>query len=67
MKILGLGLSQYLHSGWNFCDLIVTCLSLLALFAIYVVPSFYFGVVVRPLRLLHLFKVSYPFRFLEVF
>ncbi|KAG8296528.1 Two pore calcium channel protein 1 [Homalodisca vitripennis] len=62
VKILGLGMSQYLHSGWNFCDLMVTSLGLLALLAIYLVPAFTYGVVVRPLRLLHLFKMKKRYR-----
>ncbi|XP_054279606.1 two pore calcium channel protein 1-like isoform X2 [Macrosteles quadrilineatus] len=62
VKILGLGVNHYLHSGWNFYDLMVTAGNLVAVAVIYLVPSFTYGVVVRPLRLLHLFKMKKRYR-----
>ncbi|KAI5725538.1 hypothetical protein M8J77_016779 [Diaphorina citri] len=61
VKIAALG-SQYFESGWNFYDFLVTYGSLLAIFIMYTDPSFYYVVVLRPMRLLRLFKMKKRYR-----
>lgn len=62
LKILGLGLNHYLSSGWNCYDLFVTLAAIFGLLVIHVVPSFTYIVVLRPLRLLRLFKIKKRYR-----
>ncbi|KAL1454257.1 hypothetical protein WDU94_010530, partial [Cyamophila willieti] len=61
VKLAALG-SQYFESGWNFYDFLVTYGSLLAIFVMYTNPTFYYVVVLRPLRLLRLFKMKKRYR-----
>lgn len=61
IKIAALG-SQYFESGWNLYDFLVTYGSLLSIFIMYMNPSFFYVVVMRPLRLLRLFKMKKRYR-----
>uniref|UniRef100_A0A8D8TKZ2 Two pore calcium channel protein 1 n=2 Tax=Cacopsylla melanoneura TaxID=428564 RepID=A0A8D8TKZ2_9HEMI len=61
VKLAALG-SQYFESGWNFYDFLVTYGSLLSIFVMYTNPTFYYVVVLRPLRLLRLFKMKKRYR-----
>ncbi|XP_075219021.1 two pore calcium channel protein 1-like isoform X4 [Lycorma delicatula] len=62
MKILGLGFNQYLTSGWNCYDLTVTIAAAAGVIIINMFPSFTCVVVLRPLRLLRLFKIKKRYR-----
>lgn len=62
MKVMGLGLRQYLSSGWNTYDLILTCSGMISVVIIYLIPSFVYVIVVRPLRLIRLFKMKKRYR-----
>ncbi|XP_067014675.2 two pore channel protein 1 [Anabrus simplex] len=62
LKILGLGLMQYFANGWNIFDFSVTLSTLLGVLVIYLVPSFVYVVVLRPLRLLRIFKLKKRYR-----
>ncbi|KAK7873151.1 hypothetical protein R5R35_006372 [Gryllus longicercus] len=62
LKIVGLGIMQYFSSGWNIYDFTVTLAALLGVVILYFVPSFVYVVVLRPLRLLRLFKLKKRYR-----
>ncbi|KAJ9576217.1 hypothetical protein L9F63_006950 [Diploptera punctata] len=62
LKVLGLGIGQYFGSGWNIYDFSVTLLSVLGVIIISLVPSFVYVVVLRPLRLLRIFKLKKRYR-----
>ncbi|PNF19757.1 Two pore calcium channel protein 1 [Cryptotermes secundus] len=62
LKILGLGITQYFGSGWNIYDFSVTLLSLFGVIILSLAPSFVYVVVLRPLRLLRLFKLKKRYR-----
>jgi two pore calcium channel protein 1 len=62
LKVLGLGISQYFGSGWNIYDFSVTLLSLCGVIILSLVPSFVYVVILRPLRLLRLFKLKKRYR-----
>uniref|UniRef100_A0A1B6DU32 EF-hand domain-containing protein n=2 Tax=Clastoptera arizonana TaxID=38151 RepID=A0A1B6DU32_9HEMI len=62
IKVMGLGMKQYLSSGWNLYDLILTCAGVLSVGIIYLVPSFVYVAVVRVFRLMRLFKMKKRYR-----
>ena len=62
LKILGLGINVYFGSGWNIYDFSVTLLSVCGVIILSVVPSFVYVVILRPLRLLRLFKLKKRYR-----
>ena len=58
LKLIGLGPSLYFRSEWNAYDFIVTVLSVAGIIGHLLHAPFAVIVVLRPLRLLHLFRVS---------
>ncbi|KAJ1524179.1 hypothetical protein ONE63_010705 [Megalurothrips usitatus] len=62
LKVLGMGLSRYFSSGWNVYDFTVTLAALLGVLLNYLFPKLIFIVVLRPLRLLRLFKMKKRYR-----
>ncbi|KAK6620619.1 hypothetical protein RUM43_010911 [Polyplax serrata] len=62
IKVLGLGITRYFASGWNLFDFIVTLLPLLGVLLLSVFPSFTYVVLLRPLRLIRLFKAKKRYR-----
>ncbi|XP_046418336.1 two pore calcium channel protein 1-like isoform X1 [Neodiprion fabricii] len=62
VKVLGLGTRRYLSSGWNLFDLGASLLALIAGFLLLLSPTATFLVVLRPLRLLRLFKIKKRYR-----
>lgn len=62
LKILGLGVHKYFTSNWNTYDFIVTVAAIAGLVAEEFGMPFSFVVILRPLRLLRLFKVKKRFR-----
>lgn len=62
IQVLGLGTRQYLNSGWNLFDLGASISTLGAAFCLLLFPGDTFLVVVRPLRLLRLFKIKKRYR-----
>ncbi|XP_038058978.1 two pore calcium channel protein 1-like [Patiria miniata] len=61
LKIVGLGVSGYISSGWNIFDFAVTVIALLGMTIESVSSAFYF-VILRPIRLLRLFKIKKRYR-----
>ncbi|XP_063876277.1 two pore channel protein 1-like [Scylla paramamosain] len=57
LKIIGLGPWKYFHSGWNVWDFIITVLAIVGIVAEEFSDSFFYIVILRPLRLLRLFRV----------
>ncbi|KAK0159692.1 hypothetical protein PV327_010782 [Microctonus hyperodae] len=62
IKALGLGMRQYLSSGWNLFDLGASIMSLVAACCLRLFPNAIFFVIFRPLRLLRLFKMKKRYR-----
>lgn len=62
LKIVGLGWSEYISSGWNFFDLSVTLLALFGSLLLLLCPWLTAVVILRPLRLLRLFKLKKRYR-----
>ncbi|XP_066467222.1 two pore channel protein 1 [Tiliqua scincoides] len=63
LKITGLGPIEYLSSGWNLFDFLVTLFAFLGLLELaFDKEPFYFIVVLRPLQLLRLFKLKKRYR-----
>ncbi|XP_077995596.1 two pore channel protein 1-like [Glandiceps talaboti] len=62
LKILALGPTTYFNSGWNVFDFCVTLSSIGGIFGELLHASFYYIVVLRPLRLLRLFKIKKRYR-----
>nr|CAH7728734.1 unnamed protein product [Callosobruchus chinensis] len=62
LKMVGLGWSEYIYSGWNFFDLLVTLLALGGSFLLLMIPDLTAVVILRPLRLLRLFKLKKRYR-----
>nr|CAD7396976.1 unnamed protein product [Timema cristinae] len=62
LRVLGMGLTQYFNSGWNVYDFSVTLGTLLGVIILYMAPWFVYVVVLRPLRLLRLFKLKKRYR-----
>ncbi|KAK3863168.1 hypothetical protein Pcinc_031021 [Petrolisthes cinctipes] len=62
LKIIGLGLMDYLSSGWNIFDLIITILAALGIIAEQFANSFFYVIILRPLRLLRLFRMRKRYR-----
>ncbi|XP_026277239.1 two pore calcium channel protein 1 [Frankliniella occidentalis] len=62
LKVLGMGLSRYFSSGWNVYDFTVTLAALLGVLLNYMFPRLTCIVVLRPLRLLRLFKMKKRYR-----
>ncbi|XP_022096236.1 two pore calcium channel protein 1-like [Acanthaster planci] len=61
LKVVGLGFRGYFSSGWNVFDFAVTAIALLGMTVESVSSAFYF-VILRPIRLLRLFKIKKRYR-----
>ncbi|XP_063218916.1 two pore calcium channel protein 1-like isoform X3 [Bacillus rossius redtenbacheri] len=62
LRVMGFGVGRYFKSGWNVYDFLVNVAALLGAVVLYIVPSFVYVVVFRPLRLLRLFKLKKRYR-----
>ncbi|XP_018562124.1 two pore calcium channel protein 1 isoform X2 [Anoplophora glabripennis] len=62
LRIVGLGWSEYISSGWNIFDLSVTLMATAGSLLILTKPTATIVVVLRPLRLLRLFKLKKRYR-----
>ncbi|GLV36801.1 cacophony [Carabus blaptoides fortunei] len=62
IRALALGWTEYISSGWNVFDLIVTLAAMLGVMLLEVAPTVTAVVVLRPLRLLRLFKLKKRYR-----
>ncbi|XP_050410021.1 two pore channel protein 1 isoform X1 [Patella vulgata] len=62
IKILGKGPMEYFTLGWDVFDFLVTVLSVIGVLGERFENSFYYVIVLRPFRLLRLFKVKKRYR-----
>lgn len=62
LKILGKGPKEYFTTGWDLFDFIVTLVSITGVLGELVNDSFYYIMVLRPFRLLRLFKIKRRYR-----
>ena len=62
LKLLGYGWAGYISSGWNIFDCFVTLVTIAGIGAELFGISFVFIIMLRPLRLLRLFKMKKSFR-----
>lgn len=62
IKILGKGPVEYFTTGWDLFDFLVTVTSVVGLLGEYFNDSFFYITVLRPFRLLRLFKVKRSYR-----
>lgn len=62
LRIIGLGWHEYAASGWNMFDITVTVAALFGAFLLLIEPTFTVVVILRPLRLLRLFKLKKRYR-----
>ncbi|XP_050723156.1 two pore channel protein 1-like isoform X2 [Eriocheir sinensis] len=62
LKTIGLGIQNYFSSGWNVFDFIITILAIGGTVAETFADSFFYVVILRPMRLLRLFKVRQRYR-----
>ncbi|XP_070205639.1 two pore channel protein 1-like [Littorina saxatilis] len=62
LKILGRGPKDYFTHGWDVFDFLVTVVSVIGVFGELFDDSFYFILVLRPFRLLRLFKIKRRYR-----
>ncbi|GFS20547.1 two pore calcium channel protein 1-like [Elysia marginata] len=62
IKMLGRGPKDYFTSGWDVFDFLVTAVSVVGVFGEIFENSFYYVIVLRPFRLLRLFKVKRRYR-----
>lgn len=61
-RALGLGWQEYISSGWNVFDLTVTVAAVLGVLLLETAPTATAVVVLRPLRILRLFKLKKRYR-----
>ncbi|XP_017772430.1 PREDICTED: two pore calcium channel protein 1-like isoform X2 [Nicrophorus vespilloides] len=62
IRVIAIGWTQYIGSGWNIFDLGVTLAALLGSLVLLFNPTFTVVVILRPLRLLRLFKLKKRYR-----
>jgi len=62
IKILGRGPQDYFTKGWDIFDFLVTIISVVGVFGEIFEDSFYYVTVLRPFRLLRLFKIKQRYR-----
>ncbi|XP_071790581.1 two pore channel protein 1-like isoform X1 [Asterias amurensis] len=62
LKVIGLGVTGYLNSGWNVFDFVVTVIAVLGIAVESLNSAFYYLVILRPIRLLRLFKIKKRYR-----
>ncbi|XP_064612254.1 LOW QUALITY PROTEIN: two pore channel protein 1-like [Liolophura sinensis] len=62
IKVLGRGPIDYFTSGWDLFDFIVTIVSIVGVLGEVYADSFYYIMVLRPFRLLRLFKLKRRYR-----
>ncbi|XP_029642687.1 two pore calcium channel protein 1-like [Octopus sinensis] len=62
LKILGKGPREYFTTGWDLFDFFVTLVSIIGLLGEIVNHNFYYIMVLRPFRLLRLFKINRRYR-----
>ncbi|XP_048257055.1 two pore calcium channel protein 1-like isoform X1 [Haliotis rufescens] len=62
LKILGKGPHIYFTSGWDLFDFLVTVISVIGVLLEILDDSFYYIIVLRPFRLLRLFKIKRRYR-----
>ncbi|XP_066153922.1 two pore channel protein 1-like isoform X1 [Euwallacea fornicatus] len=62
IRIISFGWAEYISSGWNTFDLSVTLLAIFGSILLLFSPSFTAVVILRPLRILRLFKIKKRYR-----
>ena len=62
LKLLGLGFARYFASYWNLFDFVVTVLGIISLILNYLDVPIYYVIILRPLRLITLFRMKKRFR-----
>ncbi|XP_030757236.1 two pore calcium channel protein 1-like isoform X2 [Sitophilus oryzae] len=62
LRIISFGLNEYISSGWNTFDLSVTLLAIWGAVLLLMSPKFTVVVILRPLRILRLFKIKKRYR-----
>ncbi|KAL3272233.1 hypothetical protein HHI36_022716 [Cryptolaemus montrouzieri] len=62
LKVVAVGWNEYIASGWNVFDLTVTLAALMGAVLLYLNPYLTVVVILRPLRLLRLFKLKKRYR-----
>ncbi|XP_045469112.1 two pore channel protein 1-like [Harmonia axyridis] len=62
LKVIAIGWNEYVASGWNVFDMIVTLAALMGAILLYLNPYLTLVVILRPLRLLRLFKLKKRYR-----
>ncbi|XP_042890953.1 two pore calcium channel protein 1-like [Penaeus japonicus] len=62
LKMIGVGVAAYFHLGWNIYDFLVTLLAIIGIIAERFSSSFFYVVILRPLRLLRLFRMRKRYR-----
>lgn len=62
IRIISFGWAEYISSGWNTFDLSVTLLAIFGSFLLLISPGFTVVVILRPLRILRLFKIKKRYR-----
>ena len=62
LKLLGLGFAKYFSSYWNLFDFIVTVLGIISLILTFLNVPIYYIIILRPLRLITLFRMKKRFR-----
>ena len=62
LKLLGLGFAKYFSSYWNLFDFIVTVLGIISLILNFLNVPIYYIIILRPLRLITLFRMKKRFR-----
>lgn len=62
IRVLALGWDEYVSSGWNTFDFIVSVAAVMGVLLLEVIPTVTAVVVLRPLRLVRLFKLKKRYR-----
>merc|ERR1712106_479095 len=62
LKLIGLGIPKYFSSPWNIFDCVITLLGIISVVLTELSIQSYYIMILRPLRLLRLFKVKKRFR-----
>lgn len=62
LRIIGIGWTDYITSGWNIFDLSVTLAALFGSILLLIKPTYTGVVILRPLRLVRVFKVKKRYR-----
>ncbi|KAL1502412.1 hypothetical protein ABEB36_007557 [Hypothenemus hampei] len=62
LRIISFGWTEYISSGWNMYDLTVTLMAIWGSLLLLISPGFTVVVILRPLRILRLFKIKKRYR-----